>query len=38
MPAGAPFPGGRGVQLLRLLNKPPAFLVPSYELGLEKIA
>lgn len=30
-------PGGRGVQLLHLLNKPPAFLVLCYELGLEKI-
>lgn len=36
--SGAPVPGGRGVQLQRLVNKPPAFLVLCYELGLEKIA
>lgn len=33
--AGTPFPAGRGVQLLHLLKKPPAFLVLCYELGLE---
>lgn len=38
MPPGAPFPGGRGVKLLHLLNKPAAFLVLCYELGLKKIA
>lgn len=36
--SGTPVPGGRGVQLQRLVNKPPAFLVLCYELGPEKMA